>query len=60
MIEWILRFASHVTWTCFLIYFIEMSKETLPGRFLIDKAVEFSEFLIELIRKIMLKNLALN
>lgn len=53
----IFNFMSQVVWTCLLIYAIEMTKETLPGRFLIHKAVEFSEFLIDLLKKIITKNL---
>ena len=56
MIAWMVKLVTQVVWTCLLIYFIELSKETLPGRFLINKAVEFSEFLIDLLRKIIRNN----
>ena len=57
MIKFIFNFILRVLSTCFLIYAIEFTKDTLPGRFLIDKAVEFVEFLIELLKKIVIKKL---
>jgi hypothetical protein len=59
MISWACNLISNVIFTCLLIYAIEMSKDTLPGRFLIGKAVEFVEFLIELMRKIVSNNLTI-
>jgi hypothetical protein len=46
-----MKLINQAVFTCFLIYFIEFSRETLPGRFLINKAVEFAEFLIILLKK---------
>jgi len=53
MFNSLLKFLNQVIWTCLLIYFIEISRETLPGKFLINKAVEFAEFLIETLKKIL-------
>jgi hypothetical protein len=53
MLNSLLKFMNQVVFTCFLIYFIEISRETLPGNFLINKAREFAEFLIELLKKIV-------
>ena len=53
MFNSLLKFFNQVIWTCLLIYFIEISRETLPGKFLINKAVEFAEFLIETLKKIL-------
>ena len=41
------------TFLLIVIYFIEISRETLPGNYLISKAKEFAEFLIELLKKIV-------
>jgi len=57
MLQWVIKIFVQVVWTCLLIYFIEFSKETLPGRFLINKAVDFSEFLIDILKKIIAKNI---
>jgi hypothetical protein len=53
MFNSLLKFLNQVIWTCLLIYFIEISRETLPGKILINKAVEFAEFLIETLKKIL-------
>ena len=53
MLNSLLKLMNQVVFTCFLIYFIEISRETLPGNFLINKAKEFAEFLIELLKKIV-------
>ena len=53
MFNSLLKFLNQVIWTCLLIYFIEISRETLPGKFLINKAVELAEFLIETLKKIL-------
>jgi len=53
MYKTLLNFINQIIWTCLLIYFIEISRETLPGRFLLNKAVEFAEFLIDLLKKIL-------
>jgi hypothetical protein len=47
------KFLNQIVWTCFLIYLIELSRETLPGKFLINKAVELAEFLIDLLKKVL-------
>ncbi len=47
------KFLNQILWTCFLIYFIELSRDTLPGKFLINKAVELAEFLIEFLKKVL-------
>jgi len=49
MLGAIFNFMNTVFWTCLLIYIIEYSKETLPGRFLIHKAVDFTEFWIDIL-----------
>ena len=53
MFNSLLKFLNQVIWTCLLIYFIEISRETLPGIFFINYAVEFAEFMIETLKKIL-------
>ena len=53
MLTYFLNLMNQIVFTCFLIYFIELSRDTLPGRFLINKAVEFAEFMIILLKKIV-------
>ncbi len=53
----LIKFINQVVWTCFIIYFIEISRDYFPPRFFINKAVDLAEFTIDLLNKLVIKKL---